>query len=193
VEAWVGEERICPSDAVELAACFAAHADALFGYACVLVRGDRALADDLVQAAFEAAARDWGILRCRAEKQRRAWLRTTVANIAASGFRREAAWRERLPRIEARYRKAPVDIPALALTSIVLERCWQIIKNMPERQHAVAALRWQQGMKQTEIAAALGMTEKTVSVHLSQARRRLIAQLGPDYPFTSDDGEGPSS
>jgi RNA polymerase sigma-70 factor, ECF subfamily len=129
----------------------------------------------------------------RAEEQRRAWLRATAANIAVSGFRREAAWRERLPRIEASYRQAPVDIAALAFTSIVLERCWKIIQDMPERQHAVAALRWQQGMKQNEIAAALGMTEKTVSVHLCQARRRLIAQLGPDYPFTSDDGEGPSS
>jgi RNA polymerase sigma factor (sigma-70 family) len=189
----VGEERICPRDAGELAACFAAHAVGLFGYACVLGRGDRALADDLVQAAFEAAAREWGILRCLAEEQRRAWLRTTVANIAVSGFRREAAWRDRLPRIEARYRKAPVDLPALAFSSIVLERCWQIIQDMPDRQHAVAALRWQQGMKQAEIAAALGMTEKTVSAHLSQARRRLIAQLGRDYPFGSDDGEGGSS
>jgi hypothetical protein len=32
-------------------------------------------------------------VRCLAEEQRRAWLRTTVANIAVSGFRREAAWR----------------------------------------------------------------------------------------------------
>jgi RNA polymerase sigma-70 factor (ECF subfamily) len=189
----VGEERICSRDVNELAACFAAHAGGLFGYACVLARGDRALADDLVQAAFETAAREWGILRCLAEQQRRTWLRTTIANIAVSGFRREAAWRDRLPRIEARYRKAPVDLPAQAFSSIVLERCWQIIQDMPERQHAVAALRWQQGMKQTEIAAALGMTEKTVSVHLARARQRLIAQLGPDYPFTSDDGEGPSS
>jgi RNA polymerase sigma-70 factor (ECF subfamily) len=192
-EAWVGEERICSRDRGELAACFAAHADGLFGYACVLACGDRALADDLVQAAFEAAARDWGILRCLAEVQRRAWLRTTVANIAVSGFRREAAWQDRLPRIEARYRKDAVDTAALAFSSIVLERCWKIIQDMPERQHAVAALRWQQGMKQNEIAAALGMAEKTVSAHLTQARRRLIAQLGPDYPFGGDDGEGPSS
>jgi len=189
----VSDERICPRDARELSACFAAHAAGLFGYACVLTRGDRALAEDLVQASFEAATRAWAILRCLAEEQRRAWLRTTVANIAMSGFRREAAWQERLPRIEATYRKAPVDLPALAFTSIVLDRCWQIIQDMPERQHAVAALRWQQGMKQTEIAAALGIAEKTVSVHLTQARRKLIAELGPDYPFGSDDGEGPSS
>jgi RNA polymerase sigma factor (sigma-70 family) len=193
MEAWVGEGRICSRDADELAACFAANAGGLFGYACVLVRGDQALADDLVQAAFEAAARAWGILRCQAEEQRRAWLRATLANIAVSGFRREAAWRERLPRIEARYRKVPVDIPTLAFSSIVLERCWQIIKDMPERQHAVAMLRWQQGMKQSEIAAALDMAEKTVSVHLNRARRRLIAELGRDYPFARDDGEGRAS
>jgi hypothetical protein len=44
-EARVGEERICLRDAGELAACFAAQAGSLFGYACVLTRGDRALAD----------------------------------------------------------------------------------------------------------------------------------------------------
>jgi RNA polymerase sigma-70 factor (ECF subfamily) len=186
----VGEERICPRDATELAVCFADDADGLFGYACVLARGDRALADDLVQAVFEAAARAWGILRCLADEQRRGWLRATAANIAASGFRREAAWRERLPRIEARYRKDPVDVPAQAFSSIALDRCWKIIKDMPAQQHAVAVLRWHQGMRQAEIAAALGIAEKTVSVQLSRARRRLIAELGRDYPFASDDGEG---
>jgi RNA polymerase sigma-70 factor (ECF subfamily) len=189
----VGDDRISRIYAAELEACFKAHADTLFGYACVLTRRDRTQAEDLVQAAFEAAARAWDTVRCLAEEQRRAWLRTTVARIAVSGFRREAAWRDRLPRIEARYRKAPVDIPELAYTSIVLERCWQIINDMPGRQHAVAVLRWQQGMKQAEIAAALGMTEKTVSVHLTNARRRLLAQLGRDHPFASDDGEGRAS
>ena len=87
----------------------------------------------------------------------------------------------------------PLKNAKQAFPSIALERCWQIIKDMPERQHAVAVLRWQQGMKQTEIATALGIAEKTVSAHLTGARRRLIAQLGRDYPFTSDDGEGPSS
>jgi RNA polymerase sigma factor (sigma-70 family) len=186
----VGEARIGPGDAAELAACFTAHAGNLFGHACVLTRGDRALAEDLVQAAFEAAAREWPTVRGLAEPQRRAWLRTTVSNRAVSGFRREAAWRDRLPRIEARYRAAEVDIPAQAFTSIVLERCWKIIKDMPAQQHVVATLRWQQGMQPNEIADVLGVNHSTVSVHLSRARRRLIAQLGPDYPFASEDGEG---
>jgi sigma-70-like protein len=48
-------------------------------------------------------------------------------------------------------------------------------------------------VKEGEIAAALGMAEKTVSAHLHRARRTLIAQLGPDYPFAGQDPEGTPS
>jgi DNA-directed RNA polymerase specialized sigma24 family protein len=78
-----------------------------------------------------------------------------------------------------------------------LERCWQIIRDLPERQHAVALLRWGLDMKEGEIAAVLGMTGKTVSVHLYRVRlyrvrRKLLLQLGADYPF-HDGPEGASS
>ena len=188
----MGEERITARDAQELAEFFAADARDLFGYACVLARGDRTLADDLVQAAFEAAGRAWPTLRCLAGDQRRGWLRATLANIAVSGFRREAAFRDRLPRIEARYRTPPADTSEQALSSVMLERCWRIIAAMPDRQHTVAMLRWQQDMKESEIAAALGMAEKTVSTHLHRARRKLITQLGADYLSTGGP-EGASS
>ena len=187
----VGE--LSPRDAEELAGCFSTYARDLFGYACVLARGDRALADDLVQAAFEAAGRAWQLVRGLAEEQRGSWLRRTLANIAASGFRREAALRDRLPRIEVRYRKPPADPTEQAFSSIVLDRCWRIIQGLPERQHAVALLRWQLDLKEAEIAAVLGMADKTVSAHLHRVRRKLIAQLGPDHPFERDDPEGASS
>ena len=159
----------------------------------MLARGDRALAEDLVQATFEAAARVWQTLRGLAEEQLRGWLRSTLANIAASGFRREAAFRDRLPQIEARYRDTPADPSEQAFSSIALERCWRIIQEMPEGQHVVAVLRWRLGMKEAEIAAILGMAESTVSTQLHRARRKLIEQLGPDHPFTRDDPEGGSS
>jgi RNA polymerase sigma factor (sigma-70 family) len=179
----VSDDQITPHHADELAACFAAHAREVFGHACALARGDRAMAEDLVQAAFEAAARAWPGLRDLAEEQRRSWLRRTVANIAVSGFRREAAFRDRLPRIEARYRKVPADPAELAFSAIALQRCWQIIQDLPERQHAVALMRWQLEMKEAEIAAFLGIAEKTVSATLYRVRGKLIAQLGPDHPF----------
>jgi len=189
----VGDDMITPRDADALAACFTAHARAVFGHAYALTRGDRAMADDLVQATFEAAARAWACLRDMAEEQRRSWLRRTVANIAVSGFRRDAAFRERLPRIEIRYRKVTADPAEAAFSSITLQRCWQIIQDLPERQHAVAVMRWQLDMKESEIAAFLGMREKTVSATLFRVRGKLIAQLGPDHPYGGGQREGEPS
>jgi RNA polymerase sigma-70 factor (ECF subfamily) len=210
----VGDDhRITPHDAAELAACFKAHASRLFGQACVLARGDRTLADDLVQTTFEAAARAWQMLRGLAEEQLRGWLRSTLANIAASGLQREAAFRDRRPQIEARYRGTQADpseqvpseqvpseqvpseqVPSeQALSAIALERCWQIIREMPKGQHVVAVLRWQLDMKEAEIATVLGIAESAVDAQLHQARRKLIQQLGPDHPFARDDPEGESS
>jgi hypothetical protein len=45
-EVKMGAEQISRRDAEELAECFTARARDLFGYACVIARGDRALADD---------------------------------------------------------------------------------------------------------------------------------------------------
>ena len=185
--------KFSPQEAQELEACFRAHARYLFERACVLTRGDQALAHDLVQAAFEAAALTWQALRELAEEQRRNWLYRTLANIAVNGFRREAAFRDRLPRIEPLYRKVQVDPLEQAFSSIMLERCRQVIRGLPERQHAVALLRWGLDMKHTEIATVLNRSEKTVSVHLSRVRRKLLQQLDGNYPFDGDAPEGASS
>jgi RNA polymerase sigma factor (sigma-70 family) len=188
----VSDGRISPRHAEELAECFTAHAREMFGYASWLTRGDRDLAEDLVQAAFEAACWAWQGLRSLADEQRRNWLRKTLANIAVSGFRRETAFRDRMPRIEIRYRKIQADLDEQVFSLITLERCWRIIQRMPKQQHAVAVLRWQLDMKEADIAAILGISPKTVSTYLHRARRALIAQLGPDSPMTRDDPEGAS-
>lgn len=191
----MSEGRISPREAEELAACFRAYARDLFGYACVLTRRDRAMAEDLVQAAFEAAAEAWHVLGDLTEEQRRGWLWRMLASIAVDGFRRETAFRDRLPRIEALYQKIQADPPEQAppeqvLSSIALERCWRIIQGLPQRQHVVALLRWQLDMKESEIAQVLGMDEKTVSVHLYRVRRKLLLQVGTDHPFDGDGPEG---
>jgi RNA polymerase sigma-70 factor (ECF subfamily) len=183
---------ISPHDAGQLEACFRATAGDLFGRACVVTRGDQALAHDLVQSAFEAAARGWQALRDKTDEQRLFWLYKTLSNIAVNGFRRDAPLRARLPRIEILQRKAHADPDGQAFSSLMLERCWRIIEGLPERQHAVALLRWGLDMKETEIAAVLHMAEGTVSAQLNQARRKLLRQLGPDYPF-GNGGEGASS
>ena len=121
-------EMIPKDHADEVADCFAVHAPGLFGYACVLTRGDGALADDLVQSAFMEAARQWSTTRCLREAQRVRWLQTTVSYQAISMFRRSKALRECLPRLEAAYRAPPPDTDTEAALRIALELCWRAIR-----------------------------------------------------------------
>jgi len=186
--AQVSGDQIPEDHAEELGEFFAAYAPGLFGYACALTRGDHALADDLVQSAFIAAARQWPVMRCLRDGQRLRWLHTTVGNLAVSAFRRHEAFGDRLPRLEAVSRPAPADTHAEAVSGIALERCWAAIGALPQQQHAVAVMRWLFGMTNSQIAAALGIAGGTVAAHLSAVRGKLKAALGPYDPFGSEDG-----
>lgn len=186
--AQVSGEKIPADHAEELETCFTSHAPGLFGYACVLTRGDHALADDLVQSAFMAAAGHWPTMRCLGDAQRRSWLHTTVGNLAISVFRRNDAFRDRLPQLEVLYRPPSADTHADAVSGIALDRCWRVIQALPPQQHEVAVMRWLLGMTNAEIAATLGLAAGTVAAHLSVVRAKLRASLGPYDPFGGEEG-----
>jgi RNA polymerase sigma-70 factor, ECF subfamily len=187
-EAWVSGEKIPKDHAEELGDCFAAYAPGLFGYACALTRGDRALADDLVQSTFVAAARQWSTMRCLRDAQRLRWLQTTVGNLAISSFRHNGALGDRLSRLEAVSRPPRADTYGEAVSAIALERCWRTIQALPPQQHAVAVMRWLFAMTNRQIAARLDIADGTVAAHLSAVRGKLKASLGPYDPFGSEDG-----
>jgi len=191
-EAQVSDDKIPKDHAEELADCFASYAQGLFGYACALTHGDQALADELVQATFIAAARQWSTVRCLRDAQRLRWLRTTIGNLSISEFRRNEAFRDRLAQLEALYRPPAPDTHAEAVSAIALERCRQTIQALPPQQHAIAVMRWLFGMKNSEIAAKLGIASGTVAAHLSTVRGKLRADLGPYDPLGGDE-EGASS
>lgn len=192
LEVQVSEQKIPGDQARELADCFVSYARGLFGYACVLTRGDRALADDLVQSTFMAAAGHWPTMRCLDEPQRIGWLRTTIGNLAISAFRRNQAFRNRFRVLEEAYRPPVADTHTAAVSGVALERCWQTILALPPQQHLVAVMRWLLGMKNNEIAANLGIASGTVAAHLSTVRAKLRSDLGPFDPF-GDDEDGASS
>ena len=66
-------------------------------------------------------------------------------------------------------RSSQSDTDRDVLTAIALERCWQVISAMPERQHLIALLRWRADMKQSEIAEALDIAPGTVAAQLHRA------------------------
>ena len=187
------EIRIPRGHVAELSRFFAAHDRWLFGHACARTRGDRELAANLVQDAFEAAARAWTRLRGRTGDRQRGWLLGTLANKDISDFRRREAFRRRQPDIQARYQATAADTAAQALNAIALERAREIIEEMPPRQRTVALMRWQDRMKASEIAAELGVAEGTVHAHLHSARGKLVTGLERYYPFGTDSGKGAAS
>jgi len=185
-----GEPRIPRHHVAELSRFYEAHDRWLFGHAYVRTRGDRDLAEDLVQDTFEAAARAWATLREHAEGRQRAWLLGTLANKDVSDFRRRQAFRRKQADIQARYQAAAADTAAQALNAIALERAREIIGEMPPRQQKIALMRWQDRMKAAEIAAELGLAEGTVHAHLHSARGKLVAGLEHYYPSGRDGGKG---
>ena len=188
-----GQAAIPPHHVKELAGFFAAHDQWLFGHACARTQGERELAADLVQDTFEAAAIAWAALREHPADRQRAWLLGTLAHKDVSDFRRQEAFRRRQPDIQARSQPAASDTAAQALSAIALERARKIIEEMPPRQKAIALMRWQDRMKASEIAAALGVAEGTVHAQLHTARGKLVAGLERYYPFGQDDGKGAAS
>jgi RNA polymerase sigma-70 factor (sigma-E family) len=146
----VSEGRLSPHDAEELAACFAAHARGLFGYACVLLRADRALAEDLVQAAFEAAGQSWHDLRHLAAEQCHGWLRRTLADIAVNGFGRDEAFRyQQVPEPQASRFAAGYDLAA----GLDRYRAW-LGKHAEDPASATARLEWSADRTVTELYSA---------------------------------------
>lgn len=187
------EDMLAPHCVEELRCLFSSYAPSLFGLGCAISQSDTELANDLVQDTFEAAARAWEIVRELSPNEQRAWLRTTLTNKAVDAFRRAGALRSRRGAIHARYQASEADTHTEALSAIALRRAQEIIESLPERQHVIAVMRWQEGMKTKEIAERLGIAEATVSVNIHQIRKKLIAGLGPYYPFGRAAAEGEAS
>lgn len=133
--------------------------------------GDRAAAEDCSQEAFERAFRNWK--RWRPDAPAEAWLHRIAINVAISARRRD-----RLREVGAVIRRigrpvAPADPAALA----ELSDLFRALRRLPAKQAAVIVLRHYHGYSNREIAASLGVPERTVASRLAAARKRLQVTL----------------
>ena len=71
--------------------------------AAVALTGSRADGEDLLQAALERVLRNWR----RVETDPEGYLRRTLYNLAADGWRRQGRWRARLAVLGAQARPGP--------------------------------------------------------------------------------------
>lgn len=152
---------------------YAEHAQRLFGF-LVYRTGDRALAEDLLADAFEAAYR----ARTRFDRRRaseRTWLYTIALNRLRDHARRRAAEARAYERVTA---DLPTEAPDAALDGV--EDRDLVVRSLPalsDEERECVALRFGAQLSLKEIAATLGEPVTTVEGRLYRALRKLRDEL----------------
>ena len=142
----------------------------LFGTVLAIVR-DRAAAEDCVQEGFLRAYRRWSSWRGEAPAE--AWIFRIAINVAIS-HRRAERLREVGELIRRLGRPQQEDPTRLTDPDLLRE-----LRALPPKQAAALILRHVHGYTNREIAAALGVPERTIASRLAAARAQLQVRLGP--------------
>jgi RNA polymerase sigma-70 factor (sigma-E family) len=135
--------------------------------AAVALTGSRADGEDLLQAAVERVLRNWH----RVETDPEGYLRRTLYNLAADGWRRRGRWRARVAELVTQARPE-VGSGEVAVVD-VRDELVRLLQRLPPRQRAVIVLRYWEQRTQAETAALLGCSEGMVKSAASRGLRRL--------------------
>jgi RNA polymerase sigma-70 factor (sigma-E family) len=139
----------------------------------LVLTGDRATAEDVVQDAFLGLCRRWPGLHDPAKLV--PYLRTSVINGCRNVHRaRRVAWLHRPPH------DPPVwSAEAAAINGEDRREVLAAVARLPQRQREILALRFYLDMSYSEIATALGISQGTVASTVSRALAILADRLDP--------------
>jgi RNA polymerase sigma-70 factor (ECF subfamily) len=156
-----------------------------------LITRDRALAEDIVQAAFLRAYERIG--QFDAGRPFGPWFLRSVANDAVKA----AACRERLVPLEISAEGEetsladPTPGPAeMAEVAEVRQAVWTALGTLPPAQQAAIVLRYYLGLSEVEMAGELDCPPGTVKWRLHAARKRLRRLLRSLWPTALGSGRG---
>ena len=141
----------------------------------VLLTGSRDAGQDLLQTALERIVRHWP----RLDGDPEAYLRRTLYNLAADGFRRQGRLQRKLLLLRP-VTQAPADPTAEVDLRDALVR---LLLGLPPRQRAVLVLRYWEQLTEAETAAVLGWPQGTVKSTAARGLRRL-RELADGWPET---------
>lgn len=148
----------------------------LVAYASLLTGGDRAAAQDLVQ---DAIVKVFGRMRAGfTPGVAEAYVRRTILTLYVDGFRRRRLWgsvRHLAP-------TGTAEPPADARTDRIDLRA--ALRDLSPQERTVVVLRFYEDLTVAGVAERMGLAQGTVKRYLSNALRKLEAQLGP---VTGDD------
>jgi RNA polymerase sigma-70 factor (sigma-E family) len=170
-------------DHAELERFLTEHGEYLLHIAIALT-GSRADGEDLFQAALERLLPRW---RTIASDAAASYLRRTLYNLAADGWRRRGAWRRAVPLLRTQDAGSGTDAMAEVDLRDALVR---LLAQLPPRQRAVIVLRYWEQLTEAETAALLGCSAGTVKSAASRALQRLreLAESWPDAGATPPRG-----
>jgi RNA polymerase sigma-70 factor (sigma-E family) len=147
----------------------------------VLLTGSKEAGEDLLQAGLERLLRHWH----RMEGDPEGYLRRTLYNLAADGWRRQRAWRRRLPLLQNETAVAVVDGTREVDTRDALIR---LLVQLPPRQRAVIVARYWEQLSEAETALVLGCSVGSVKASASRGLHRL-RELSGSAPGAENDLE----
>jgi len=134
--------------------------------AAKLLTGSQEAAEDLLQAALERLIRHWP----KIDGDPEGYLRTTLYNLAADGWRRRRTSMAGMRRLRAVHREAADDQTELVDLRDAMIR--QLL-TLPPRQRAVLVLRYWEGLTEAEAADLLGCSPGYVKSATSRGLARL--------------------
>ena len=132
----------------------------------VLLTGSKEAGEDLLQAGLERLLRHRSAIVGDPE----GYLRRTLYNLAADGWRRQRAWRRRLPLLQSETATAVADGTREVDTRDALIR---LLMQLPPRQRAVIVARYWEQLSEAETAMVLGCSVGSVKASASRGLQRL--------------------
>ncbi len=164
-----------PDAAAAVSDLYQAHAVGLIRLAVVML-GDRAAAEDVVQDAFIGLYRHWSQLADTGKAL--GYVRSSVLNRCRSELRRRMRAKRRAAR-----QSAPHDAASAEVMALIAEEHREVLlalRRLPPRQREALVLRFYLDLPVPEIAAAMGVTQGTVKSTTSRGLTAL-AQLLEEY------------
>jgi RNA polymerase sigma-70 factor (sigma-E family) len=138
-----------------------------------LLAGNPDDGEDLLQAALERMFRRWRAAITAPE----AYLRRTMYNLAADGWRRRQSWRAKVPLLGQ-----PETTPDPTDAVDARDHLIRLLRALPPRQRTAVVLRYWEDLSEEDAARAMGCTPGTVKAAASRglARLRELSQAIPN-------------
>jgi RNA polymerase sigma-70 factor (sigma-E family) len=152
--------------------------------AAIALGGGRQEGEDLLQAALERLLRHWPTVRTDPE----GYLRRTLYNLAADGWRRRGAWQRKRSLLEAGL--DGVTGTEAVDTVDLRDALGRALAQLPPMQRTVLVLRYWEELTQAETAELLGCAEGTVKSATARGLYRLreltASWTGPQQQLTEE-------